>query len=1030
MPELLSNKPKFSIAEASTIAVEYFGKTGDVDELASERDQNFVIRCDQKTAWVLKIANSDTPDESIELQEAMTAHLNSKLGTGVFPCALAPMRPGEERSIQSSSGSKHYCRLVPFIEGIVWADFSPHDPALWQQLGSLLGKMTHGLQDFSHPGAQRNLQWDLQHCHSVVEGGVRQLSNEADRSLIEKVLADYNHTVRPIHHQLRQSVVHGDANDYNIVVNAELGGSAPELSLIDFGDAVHCATINDLAIALAYALFDVPDPVTTASRIVEAYHQEFPLTEDELKVLPSLIMMRLCTSLTQAAINVAQHPDNRYLSVSVSPARRLLERLDALPNSLLHYALRKACGMSAHPQTPRLAGWLDSAPRPQPIVDCSFAPKDIAVLDLSVGSPLSLSADSPQAIDRATRKIADQLFEAGASVGIGRYNEARFCYRGEQFQCDNGNSRTIHLGIDLFLEPGFPIKVPYSGKIFSVKDNEQLQDYGPTVIVEHEVDNGALTFYTLYGHLGRDSISHLSEGKEVQAGETIACIGIPFENGGWPPHLHFQVMMDLLGNTENFPGVADPDHSDLWLDLCPNPAPFFGIPREAINAQHIPAPNLLSRREKIIGPSLSLSYEQALHFVQGSGQYLFDSTGRAYLDCVNNVCHVGHSHPHIVERIAEQATLLNTNTRYLHANLVDYAEQLTALFPSPLDVCFFVCSGSEANDLALRLSRAYTASREIVVIDGAYHGNLTSTVEISPYKYNGRGGFTPPAYVHQIATPDLYRGPFRAPSTSATQDYIRELNELLERLKKDGKTAPNFIAESILSCAGQIVLPDSYLSLAYDAIHQAGGLCIADEVQVGFGRVGSHMWGFETQNVTPDIVTLGKPIGNGHPIGAVITSREIAEAFDNGMEYFNTFGGNPVSCAAGLGVLEVIQDESLQAHAKIVGSDLLVGLQQLQTQFPIIGDVRGIGLFIGIELVSNSENRIPSAAIASYIVEQMKQHRILLSTDGPQHNVIKIKPPLPFSREDCRRLLEVLESVLNETPLELLRRSESKIQSS
>lgn len=1024
MPELLHNKPNFSLADATRIAADQYGKSGDVTELASERDQNFLVRHSQETAWVLKIANADTPEASIDLQEAMTAHLNSKFEALAFPCCLPRLNSNERLRIPSSTGSEHTCRLVPFKEGIVWAEYSPHGPNLWKRLGSLIGSMTRGLQDFTHPGAHRNLQWDLQRCHAVVDKGLSKVANETDRSLIRKVSTNYHEIIQPIHQELRQSVLHGDANDYNIVINPNIGGHQIDLSLIDFGDAVHSATVNDLAIALAYALFEVPDPVTTATHIVSAYHAEYPLNEDELKVLPSLVMMRLCTSITQAAVNLEQHPDNAYLSVSVRSARSLLARLDALPKSLLHYALRQTCGLPAHPQSAKLATWIDSA-RPQAIVDCSFAPKDIAVLDLSVGSPLSLSADSPQAVDRATRKIADQLFSAGASVGIGRYNEPRFCYQGAQFACENGNARTIHLGIDLFLEPGFPVKVPFPGRICGVKDNDQAEDYGPTVIVEHTVNDDNLTFYTLYGHLGRDSISSHVIGKEVQAGETIGCIGIPFENGGWPPHLHFQVMMDLLGNTENFPGVADADHRELWLDLCPNPGPFFGLPRESIDASQITASDLLSRRKSIISPSLSLSYETPLHFVQGSGQYLFDPNGRRYLDCVNNVCHVGHSHPHVVNRISEQATLLNTNTRYLHSHLIEYAEKLTALFPSPLDACFFVCSGSEANDLALRLARNVTKSKEIVVIDGAYHGNLTSTVEISPYKYKGPGGFTPPEYVHEIATPDPYRGPFRSPSPSLTHDYVQELETLLERLKTEAKPAPNFIAESILSCAGQIVLPDNYLRRCYEAIHQAGGLCIADEVQVGFGRAGSHFWGFETQEVIPDIVTLGKPIGNGHPIGAVITSRAIADAFNNGMEYFNTFGGNPVSCAAGLGVLEVMEDEALQSHAKIVGSELLSGLKELQQRYPIIGNVRGQGLFIGIELVSNAETRRPSAAIAKYVVERMKQARILLSTDGPKHNVIKIKPPLPISKEDCQQVLTILAHVLNETPLERIRRAEA-----
>ena len=400
--------------------------------------------------------------------------------------------------------------------------------------------------------------------------------------------------------------------------------------------------------------------------------------------------------------------------------------------------------------------------------------------------------------------------------------------------------------------------------------------------------------------------------------------------------------------------------------------------------------------------------------MRGWKQYLYDADGRAYLDAVNNVPHVGHCHPRVVKAGQEQMAVLNTNTRYLHENLVRYLERLCATLPEPLRACFLVCSGSEANELALRLARAYAKSKETVVIDGGYHGNTTSLIEISSYKFDGPGGSGAPPHVHKAPMPDVYRGPYKKDDPAAGEKYARHIAEIIATLQNHGRHLGAFICESILSCAGQIVLPENYLREAYRHVRRVGGVCIADEVQTGFGRAGSHFWAFETQGVVPDVVTMGKPIGNGHPLAAVVTTPEIAASFANGMEYFNTFGGNPVSCAIGLAVLDVIRDEQLQSNARRVGEHLLHGLRDLMNKHPLIGDVRGLGLFIGVELVLSRETLQPATAQAAYIANRMKACGILLSTDGPFHNVLKIKPPLVFNEANADFLVTTLDRILEE----------------
>ena len=418
---------------------------------------------------------------------------------------------------------------------------------------------------------------------------------------------------------------------------------------------------------------------------------------------------------------------------------------------------------------------------------------------------------------------------------------------------------------------------------------------------------------------------------------------------------------------------------------------------------------LLAVRHKNLGPSLSVSYQSPLHIVAGSRQYLFDAAGRRYLDCVNNVAHVGHSHPVVVRAATEQMRRLNTNTRYLHEHLIEYSERLTKLLPDPLSVVYLVNSGSEANELALRLARAHTNRNDVIVVDCAYHGNTSAMIDLSPYKFDGPGGLGCPSWVHKVSMPDVFRGPHRG--DDAGEQYAREVYRALQTADENGGVAA-FFSESALSCGGQIILPSGYLRAAYDVVRAAGGVCVADEVQTGFGRAGTHFWMFETQGVVPDIVTLGKPIGNGHPLGAVISTREIADSFANGMEYFNTFGGNPVSCAVGLAVLDVIRDGELQQNALEVGEYLKARLNELKSRHSLIGDVRGWGLFIGFELVRDRETLEPADSEAAQLVEQMKERGVLLSTDGPFHNVIKIKPPMVFSPADADCLLSNLDFVL------------------
>jgi len=420
--------------------------------------------------------------------------------------------------------------------------------------------------------------------------------------------------------------------------------------------------------------------------------------------------------------------------------------------------------------------------------------------------------------------------------------------------------------------------------------------------------------------------------------------------------------------------------------------------------------SLLERRQRAMGRAYRLFYEQPVHIVSGEGVWLYDADGNKYLDVYNNVPHVGHCHPRVVDAVCKQARVLNTHTRYLHERVIEYAEKLTAKFPDSLDVAMFACTGTEANELALRLARAKTGATGMIVTDNAYHGNswaiaqITTTYESSEQRADN---------IVTVPAPDSYRGQ-HAGLPEAAEKYAAHLHEAIDTLRRRGLRPAAFIVDTIFSNEGLPTVPAGYLAKAADIVRKAGGLFIADEVQPGFGRMGSHFWGFERHAVIPDIATMGKPMGNGYPVSAVVTSHEVVNAFARYSHYFNTFGGSPVACAAGLAVLEVIEQEGLQANALETGSYLLEGLRELASGTPLIGDLRGAGLFIGIELVVDKDSRAPATAETARAVNLLRHQGVLIGSTGRFDNILKIRPPLVFNREHADILLRKLALVMEE----------------
>ncbi len=992
--------------EAIKITKELYGFDAQAQVLDGELDFNFRMTYGDEE-YILKVSRPDAKHDDAQFQDAMLAHVRKADSTILAPQPVADLKGDTISTYADQQGNSRLVRLLMWVDGRLWSSVNPKSEALLYSLGQEAGKLTLSLSTFEHPCAHRTFDWDL--AGSMWTKEYTHLLEEPKQEM-----AHYFHTqfdaIQEVYASLRKSIVHNDANDNNIVVSHDL--LAPKVrAIIDYGDAVYTHTINDLAICLAYAIMEKNDPLAASLDLISGYHEQFPLEEKELVCLHTLVAMRLLTTVTKSAINREKEPDNTYLQVSEKPAWEVLEKWRELDPNLAHFAFRSACGFSSHPANDQFHQWAKNQSLQLTALFPSLDKMEVIHVDMSVGSTWLGHASKFGDVEFATYKFGQLQRKNENAIIAGGYLEHRGVYTSDAYIQEGNNGkeyRSVHVGIDFWVDAGTPLHAPFDGKVQVVHNNANDKDYGPTIILKHAPKDGP-EFYTLYGHLSVSSLSLLLVDQEVKAGQLIGYIGASVENGGWLPHLHFQVMLDMLGNTIDFPGVCSPNELAVWQSICPNPNLLLKLPE--LNPQvHPSSSQLIDYRKQHLGASLSLSYDEPLNMVRGEGAYLIDATGRKYLDTVNNVAHVGHEHERVVEAGQAQMALLNTNTRYLHENINLLAKELLSTFPAELAVVHFVNSGSEANELALRMARAKTGAKDMIAVEIGYHGNTSACIDVSSYKFDGKGGNGAPEHTHIVPLPDAFRGMYRGPGTGAA--YAQHVQEQIDHIHANDRKVAAFICESIISCGGQVELPEGYLEQAYAAVRKAGGVTIADEVQVGCGRVGSKFWGFELHSVIPDIVTIGKPLGNGHPLAAVVCTREVADAFANGMEYFNTFGGNPVSCAIGLEVLRVVKDEKLQENAWLVGEHLKAGLVNLQKNFPIIGDVRGQGLFLGFELVDAQLNPLPNQA--SYLANRMKTQGVLMSTDGKDHNALKIKPPMVFSMSNADELLSRIERVLGE----------------
>ena len=997
---------KISTSEAEKILFDLYCIKGTASPLPGYVDFNFRIKIENEEGYILKISRVEENKKYLEYQQHLLQFIENSDEEIIAPKAVTDKNNHLISEITDRYKKTRCVRLLTWVSGKVWSAANPQLEDLRFSIGAQCGTLTKVLQGFKHPEAHYNFDWDI--AQSLWTKKQLHLFEAPEKEIL-MLFQDKFEAYQPTYTGLRKSIVHNDPNDNNIIVTNSIVQPKAKAA-IDYGDAMHTQTINDLAILCAYGTMGHQDPLEAALAFIKGYHNSFPLLEKELAHLFNAIAMRLVIIVTRAAMSKIEEPDNEYLWISEKPAWGVLYKWSKISEDFAHYSFRNACGFSAHPNEEQFKKW--AATRQYSLTELfpTVHRKDIELLDLSVSSSWIGHQTDFNNIDFFQFKIDQLQQEHPTKIISGGYLEPRPLYTATAYD-KIGNygpeSRTIHLGIDFWLPTNTPVHALFDGEIAVAVNDHGDKEYGGLVVLKHKEED--LEFFTLYGHLDPASVLHYQKGDTILKGQKIGVLGDKTVNGNWAPHLHFQVMLSLLDYTTDFPGVAYANQIAVWKSLCIDPNALFHI-KNLQTKKNTSNEELIEYRKQHLGKGMSLQYKEPLKMVRGEGVYLLDELGRKYLDTVNNVAHVGHEHPTVVKAGQEQTAVLNTNSRYLHENINLLAQEILATLPPELSVVHFVNSGSEANELAIRMAKTVTGKEDVIASQVGYHGNTNICVAISSYKFDGKGGKGAPEHTHIFPLPDAFRGKYRGKNTG--EKYAEEVQQCIDRIHQKGGSVSALIVEPIISCGGQIELPEGFLPMAYAAVRKAGGLCISDEVQVGCGRLGTSFWGFQLHNVIPDIITIGKPIGNGHPLAAVVCTEAVANSFANGMEFFNTFGGNPVSCAIGTAVLQTVKKEKLQENALEVGAYLKEQLLNLAKDFPIIGDVRGQGFFLGIELVDAQKKPLPEQT--DYLINRMKDHGILMSSDGLDHNVLKIKPPLVFSKENAQQLLWYLRKILAE----------------
>ncbi|MEY9952892.1 aminotransferase [Leifsonia sp. EB34] len=942
-------RPEVGADDAAAVAESAFGLTGRVTELGSNQDRNFLIDTGTRR-YVLKIANPVFAVEELHAQNAALALLAG--GDARIPAVVAARDGGDVVAVDVRGRTLH-ARVLSFLDGEPLTEVARLSTEQLRTLGRLSGSIAAGLAGLRHPGLAHTTQWDARVGGDVVALLAGHVPQPAKRQAVVAAAEAALAALEPLRRRLRVQAIHGDVTDDNIV----LGDDGP--GVIDFGDVADGWLVAELAATVTSALHHQPEDPLAVLEVIDAFHAEAPLDDADLAALWPLVVLRGAVLVVSGEQQVALDGDNAYADENRAHEWVALDAARRLPFAEVEAAIRARLAASdGTPDAPALGRLiaLESA-------DAHLADFSVTGHDLDEGRWQRADAE-----DAVLGRICREHGHA-----LTRYAEARLT----RARLDRTEpSPTIALGVTLDAPAGTVVHAPFAGELRLVEGAWLLQ--GDTV------------------GLWLDGLSRPLTTASVERGEAIGSA------------------VRLTAQLSRVPGWRPPAFVTpalppaMWSTVSPDPSDLFGLDLAAPSAD--PA-GVLSRRDSSFARVQEHYFAEPPLIERGWRHHLFDTGAQSYLDMVNNVTQIGHAHPRLVRAVHDQWALLNTNSRFHYEELSRFTERLADVAPDGLDTVFLVNSGSEAVDLALRLAQVHTGRRTILAVTEAYHGwTVGADAVSSSLGDNPRALETRPDWVELIASPNVFHGRHRGLGSGPA--YLEELDEQLAALDAAGSGLAGFIAEPVFGNAGGLMLPDGYLAGVYERVRARGGVCIADEVQVGYGRLGHYFWGSAQQGVVPDVITVAKAMGNGHPLGAVITRREIAESFAAEGSFFSSAGGSPVSSVVGLTVLDVMRDERLQENAAEVGDHLAARLRALGEPHPLVGAVHGMGLYLGVELVRDRETLEPATAEAALVCERMLREGAIVQPTGDGKNVLKIKPPLCITRESADRFVDALDLVL------------------
>jgi len=960
-------RPDVTPDEAADILREHYGLTGALHELGSQQDRNY--RVDAGDArYVIKICRAEYATVELEAQNAAIRHLRAKPNAPRVP-GVVVSTDGKDIVTVRVRDQDYQVRVLDYLDGQSLTGRKHLPVTTVEALGMVCARLARDLADFNHPGLDRNLQWDLRRAGPVAVHLLSAIGNHEARDRIAKAMVSAVKRIQPLARGLRVQPVHHDVTGDNVVSRMDAHGRPIPDGVIDFGDIIQGWLVGDLAVTCASLLHHAGGDPFFILPAVKAYHAIYPLNEAELKALWPLIVARAVILAASGEHQLSIDPDNDYVRGNLAYEREIFDVATNAQADLMDAAILRAVGHDLPPID--TADWAPLLPE--------IGPETIAAVDLSVTSP-HLAAGNWLKPDMDWRLLAKSALESG--VATTRYGEYRLS-RAEPLSLAPPQSLALHN--DVCLAAGTAVSAPFAGTIQWLGQHLVLVGDGISL------------------HLDGVDCS-LEDDSDVAKGEQFGIVaGEPHTVGG--------MRIQLCRAQSLVPPLFCPaHHAEAWMALCPAPSMLL---TPAAEAAPIESAELLARRQAHFAAPQKHYYDRPPQMERGWREHMVDVEGRSYLDMVNNVTLIGHGHPRLSAAVEHQWSRLNTNSRFHYAAVAEFSERLAALAPEGLDSVFLVNSGSEANDLAIRLAWAHSRARNMLCLLEGYHGwSVASDAVSTSIADNPQALTTRPGWVHPAISPNTYRGRFRGPDSA--ESYIDATMPVLEAIDAGGEGLAGFICESVYGNAGGIPLPHGYLERLYREVRARGGLCIADEVQVGYGRLGHHFWGFEQQGVVPDIITVAKGMGNGHPLGAVITRREIAESLSGQGYFFSSAGGSPVSCVVGLSVLDILKDEALQQNAREVGDRLKSGLAAMMERFPIIGAVHGMGLYLGLEFIRDHHSLEPATEETAAICDRLLSLGVIMQPTGDHLNVLKIKPPLCLAPESADFFLKALEKVLEE----------------